>query len=143
VRVVLDTNVLLSACLKPAGLEAQVVEMAISGAVEACVTSAVLDEYADVLRRDKFRAYRDRAEAILAAIEACTVRVVPLESSTAALDEDDNRFLECAAAAGSEYLITGNLRHYPAQWGTAKIVNSRAFLDAITSPPGAPVRPDN
>jgi putative PIN family toxin of toxin-antitoxin system len=129
VRVVLDTNVLLSACLKPGGLEARVVDMALSGFIEACVTTAVFDEYADVLRRDRFRACRERAEAILSGIGQCATQVNAGETATAALDEDDNRFLECAAAADAEYLITGNLRHYPAAWGRARIVNARAFTE--------------
>ena len=128
-RVVLDTNVLLSACLKPLGLEAQVVDQALGGIVEAYVTQAVLDEYADVLRRDKFRACRERAETILAGIERCAVHVTAGETATGASDEDDNRFLECAAAAGAVYLITGNLRHFPADWGSARVVNARQFRD--------------
>ncbi len=129
VRVVLDTNVLLSACLKPQGLEAQVVDRALSGSVEACVTQAVLEEYADVLRRGKFSSVRERAEAILAGMERCAVRVTAGEAATGASDEDDNRFLECAAAGDAGYLITGNLRHYPAQWGRTRVVNAREFKD--------------
>ncbi len=138
VRVVLDTNVLLSACLKPAGLEAHVVEMALTGAIEACVTRAVVDEYTGVLLREKFRACRERAETILAGIERAAVLVAPQEIATGALDEDDNRFLECAAAAGADWLITGNLRHYPQQWGPARIVNARSFLTHVERevPPG-------
>jgi putative PIN family toxin of toxin-antitoxin system len=129
-RVVLDTNVLLSAALKPAGLEAQVVDRALGGTLQACVTQAVLDEYADVLKRDKFRAVRERAERLLAGMESCALRVQAGETVAAAMDEDDNRFLECAAAAQAEFLITGNLRHYPAGWGVTRIVNARGFTEA-------------
>jgi putative PIN family toxin of toxin-antitoxin system len=128
-RVVLDTNVLLSACLKPAGLEAQVVADALSGKLQACVTQTILDEYADVLKRDKFKAVLARAEELLAAIEDRALKVEPTEILTAATDEDDNRFLECAAAAGADYLITGNLRHYPPSLGATQIVNARAFAE--------------
>ena len=132
-RVVLDTNILLSASLKPDGLEAQVVEMAFSGALNACVTEAVIAEYADVLRRDRFRAFRERAESLLARVEACAERVTASDPVTAASDEDDNRFLECAAGAAADYLITGNLRHYPMEWGVTRIVNARGFFDRLTS----------
>lgn len=127
VRVVLDTNVLLSACLKPEGLEAQLVARACDGDLQAFVTAEILAEYADVLRRDKFRAVRGRAEAILARIEAAARIVRSGATVTAAGDEDDNRFLECAEAAEAEYLITGNLRHYPTQWASTRIVNARGF----------------
>ena len=46
----------------------------------------------------------------------------------AASDEDDNRFLECAFSAEANYLITGNLRHYPDICGITRIVNARRFL---------------
>jgi predicted nucleic acid-binding protein len=42
--------------------------------------------------------------------------------------EPDNRFLECAEAAGANYLITGNLRHYPSQHGVTRIVRAPTFL---------------
>ena len=95
-RVVLDTNILISACLKPGGLEAQVVSMVRSGR-----------------------------------IEACAVAVPPGELVAAASDEDDNRFLECAASGNAAYLITGNLRHYPAAWTPTNIVNARSFIDGL------------
>ena len=135
VRVVLDTNVLLSACLKPEGLEARVVDMALAGEAQVCVTAEVFDEYRDVLRRDKFRACRERAEELLARMERCALTVEAGEVVTAASDDDDNRFLECAAAGHAEYLITGNLRHYPSEWGTARIVNARGFYGTGRSGP--------
>ena len=53
VRVVLDTNILVSACWKPEGLEAQVVDLAIAGKIIACVSAEILAEYRDVLSRRK------------------------------------------------------------------------------------------
>jgi uncharacterized protein len=129
VRVVLDTNVLISACLKPGGLEARVAGMAAAGEVVACVTDEILAEYRDVLGRDKFRAWREASEALLSALALCTVHVVGGEPVQASHDDDDNRFLECAAASGAAFLITGNLRHYPAAWGCTQVVNARGFFD--------------
>jgi len=133
VRVVLDTNILISACLKPQGLEAQVVEMALCREIEACVSEAVFDEYAEVLRRPKFSGFQDKAESLLAKIERTAIKVLPGERLDIATDEDDNRFLECAEASGAEFLITGNLRHYPAAWGLVRVVNARGFIEL--SPP--------
>lgn len=50
-RVVLDTNVLISAALKPSGRQALVVELVAFRAVELCVSEAVLAEYREVFRR--------------------------------------------------------------------------------------------
>lgn len=130
-RVVLDTNVLISACLKPLGLEAEMVARACDGRILACVTEEVWAEYREVLFRDKFRAWLERAETMLGALGACALRVSGAERVSIAADEDDNRFLECAAAAGAEYLVTGNLRHYPAEWAGTRVVNARGFVDRI------------
>lgn len=127
-RVVLDTNVLVSACWKPGGLEAQVVDLAISGRITLCVSAEILAEYRDVLSRPKLAAVNSRALEILAALERAAVTVETATGVTASIDDDDNRFLECAEAAAADCLITGNLRHYPATWGTTRIVNARTFL---------------
>jgi uncharacterized protein len=143
-RVVLDTNVLISACLKPGGLESDMVEWALSGRIAACVTDEVWAEYADVLLRDKFRSFRECAETMLTALEARVVRVIAREAVSAATDEADNRFLECAAAAGAVYLVTGNLRHYPPEWAGTLVVNARGFHDRepVTVRSGVVLRSD-
>jgi putative PIN family toxin of toxin-antitoxin system len=128
-RVVLDTNILISACLKPDGLEARVAAMAAAGELDACVTDEVLTEYKEVLGREKFRAWRGASEALLRALAQNTLYVMGGPTIQASNDEDDNRFLECAAASGAAFLITGNLRHYPPTWGCTQIVNARGFLD--------------
>jgi uncharacterized protein len=43
-------------------------------------------------------------------------------------DPDDNMFIECAAAARADYLITGNQRHFPKFWKKTKIITSREFI---------------
>jgi putative PIN family toxin of toxin-antitoxin system len=128
VRIVLDTNILVSACWKPEGLEARVTGMAANGEVVVCISPAVLAEYRDVLSRPKLAAVHGRAGELLGALERNAITVQPVYRIAASIDEDDNRFLECAEAAGADFLITGNLRHYPASSGATRIVNARAFL---------------
>jgi putative PIN family toxin of toxin-antitoxin system len=129
VRVVLDTNVLLSACWSPTGLEARLVSLSISGQLTACVSTAVLAEYRDVLSRPKFIGMRVIADETLNSFESAATVVQPTTTLRVSPDDDDNRFLECAAAAQADYLISGNLRHYPASLGTIQIVNARRFFE--------------
>jgi len=134
--VVLDTNVLLSACLKPHGLEALVVNLAIEQKLTACVTPEIWLEYEDVLFRHKFSAVRPRAEGILQGLRANSLVVAGGERLSVSSDEDDNRFVECAVAANAVFLITGNGRHYPAQHDGIPIVNARSFINVcgLTTP---------
>jgi putative PIN family toxin of toxin-antitoxin system len=138
VRIVLDTNILVSACWKPGGLEAQVVNLASTGKAVACVSAEILAEYRDVLSRPKLASVSERALELLADLERTALIVEPAVRLTVSQDSDDNRFLECAAAARAEFLITGNLRHYPAAYGATRIVNSRTFWDFLSRE-----RPDN
>lgn len=43
-------------------------------------------------------------------------------------DRDDNRFRECADVARADYLVTGNLRHFPRFWKKTKIITPREFI---------------
>jgi len=138
VRIVLDTNILVSACWKPEGLEARVAGMAATGEVVACISPAVLAEYRDVLSRAKLAAVHARSGELLAALERNAVVVQPVDRIVASVDDDDNRFLECAEAAGADFLITGNLRHYPATSGVTRVVNARAFLESAGTGPAVP-----
>src|SRR5260370_38089018 len=54
-RVVLDTNVIVSALLVPAGTQASVLLLAFRGQIALYVSAPVLDEYEEVLRRPRFR----------------------------------------------------------------------------------------
>ncbi len=53
IRVVLDTNVLVFALLKPASLAAAVLLLALSGRVQLCLSEPVLAEYEAVIRRSR------------------------------------------------------------------------------------------
>ena len=103
-------------------------ELALTGSITVCITPAVWAEYRDVLFRDKFAPLRGRAVDLLSKLEARALFLEPAGAVSVAKDEDDNRFLECAEAAGAAYLITGNLKHYPAEWGSTAVVNARQFL---------------
>ena len=126
--MVLDTNVLLSACWTPTGLEASLVAMALTGRLTACVSAAVVAEYWDVLLRPKFAGIRGLATETLNSFERTAMLVQPTGTVQISPDDDDNRFLECAGAAKAEFLVSGNLRHYPATWGETRIVNARGFF---------------
>ena len=130
-RVVLDTNVLISATLKPEGLEAAVMNLVLAGVLEAWVTAEVWAEYEEVLARPKFEKVREASHRLLMALDIRTRRTAAVTAATAAFDEDDNRFIECAQAAHANFLVTGNLRHYPAEYGATRMVNARGLLEIL------------
>jgi putative PIN family toxin of toxin-antitoxin system len=131
IRVVLDTNVLVSALLQPEGLPAAVLMMVLAGRVEACVSDAVLAEYEEVIRRPRFKRDTEVIEATLEAICRVANHVEPTRHVDACKDVDDNMFLECAEAAHAHYLITGNQRHFPKQWKKTRVIGVREFVEIL------------
>lgn len=127
VRVVIDTNILISAVLKPQGLEAGIVQRILTGELTAFVTPQIREEYEEVFARRKFAAIREASRNLLDALEARSHLTAPTPVDIPLDDPDDRIFLECAHAATADFLITGNLRHYPPVFGATRVVNARAF----------------
>jgi putative PIN family toxin of toxin-antitoxin system len=129
IRVVLDTNVIVSALLKEQGGEAAVLRLALKGIVELAISEPLLVEYEDVLFRPKFKRPADVVTSLLADITSVGHLVRPTHRVTAISHESDNRFLECAEAAQADFLVTGNKRHFPHMWKSTKIVNARELIE--------------
>ncbi len=113
-RIVLDTNVLVSGLLSPFGPPGEIVRLVSSGLIEACLDARISAEYRDVLARPRFGFDQDDVGSLLDYLEsnADTVAAEPL--ATRLPDADDEPFLEVALASGADCLVTGNLSHYPA-----------------------------
>lgn len=130
-KVVLDTNIVVSALLKPQALEDQVLRPVLSGQSQLYVSPAVLAEYSVVLVRPKFKLTDSEIKRTINELRGTSLMVHPTRAVTASKHEPDNRFLECAEAAKADYLVTGNAKHFPKQWKATKIVNSRQFLAVL------------
>ncbi|MDR2605760.1 MAG: putative toxin-antitoxin system toxin component, PIN family [Oscillospiraceae bacterium] len=111
-KIVLDTNVLVSALLTPAGNPAKIYRMFLIGVIPLVLSDGIYAEYRDVLFRPRLRFPSDAVGTILAAIRQYGETIVPIVSSIEMVDEDDRVFYDTAKTAGA-YLITGNTKHYP------------------------------
>ena len=58
--------------------------------------------------------------------------VVPERRLQVTSDPGDNIFPECADAARADYLVTGNMRHFPRFWKKTKVITSREFISLVT-----------
>src|SRR5947199_10803988 len=95
-RLVLDTNVVLSAVLKPDGLQRLIFQVALSPFCEVFVSAPILAEYEDVLSRKRFKLQPDEVKAVMSLVRGRATLVTPQNTVTASDDADDNMFLECA-----------------------------------------------
>jgi len=130
-RLVLDTNILVSAAIKPDGLQRTVLLLAMTKPARLYVTKAILAEYREVLARREFKIRRGLRQQLLQLIKNRTQSVNPERAFRVAKDPDDNKFLECADAARADYLITGNQRHFPRFWKKTKVITSREFIGIV------------
>jgi len=132
-RLVIDTNILISAAIKPAGLQRTVLLLAITRPARLYVSRPMLEEYSEVLGRPELRIRKGLRQQLLQLIKNHSYPVVPTRRLDVTSDPDDNMFLECADAARADYLVTGNQKHFPRFWKKTKIITTREFI-GLTAP---------
>jgi putative PIN family toxin of toxin-antitoxin system len=130
-RLVIDTNVVVSAVLNPEGLQRTVFLLATTKPSRWYVSDPIMGEYSAVLARPELKIRKSLRLQTIQLIKNHTYPVTPSQLPQATSDPDDNIFLECADAARADYLVTGNQRHFPRFWKKTKIIHSREFLDII------------
>lgn len=113
-RIVLDTNVLVSGLLNPHGPPGRIVDLILAGELAIVYDDRVLAEYAEVLSRPRFGFDPHDVEHVLDLTEneGAPAVVAPLDPPDLP-DPDDLPFLELAAAVEPHLLVTGNTRHLP------------------------------
>src|SRR5437867_962595 len=121
-RLVLDTNIVVSAALKPDGLQRTVLIFALTKPARLYVSAAILAEYRDVLSRPELRIRRGLRQQLFQLVTNAAHVVTPVRPIHATRDPSDNIFVECADAARADYLVTGNQRHFPRFWKQTKII---------------------
>jgi putative PIN family toxin of toxin-antitoxin system len=130
-RLVIDTNIVVSAALKPDGPQRTVLLFAITKPASLYVTEAILAEYREVLARPELRIRRSLRQQLLDLIKNHAQIVSSSRRLQIAGDPDDDKFLECADAARADYLVTGNQRHVPKFWKKTKVITSREFIGIV------------
>lgn len=130
-RLVLDTNIVVSAALKPAGLQRTVLLLTLTKPARLYVSPPILREYRIVLSRAEFQIRKGLRHQLLQLLENRAHSVAPSSLLQVTSDPADNIFVECADAARADYLITGNPRHFPKFWKKTKIITSREFIGIV------------
>jgi uncharacterized protein len=135
-RLVIDTNVLVSALLSRSGVPARLLERFLAGAGHELLCDVrVLDEYRDVLGRPEFSFGAAAVADLLEAVEAVALVVDAPPLAVRLPDADDLPFLEVAAAGRAYALVTGNVRHFVPVQGShpVRVVSPREALELIAA----------
>jgi putative PIN family toxin of toxin-antitoxin system len=124
-KIVLDTNVIVSALINPAGAPAQVLATVLSGKVVLLYDNRVFAEYEIVLRRPEFDFPQTAILDFLAYLNYAG-EFINAEPQNAKLpDETDRKFYEIYKSGAADYLVTGNLKHFPKE---KRIIAPRDYL---------------
>ena len=128
-RIVLDTNVLVSGLLNSRGNPAAILTIALTGAIQCCHDHRVLAEYSEVLARPRFKFDPARVRDVLLKLEVDGLPFAPPNTMLNLPDPDDEPFLAVALAAPADYLVTGNLADYPpAQCHGMRVISPAEFV---------------
>jgi uncharacterized protein len=133
-KVILDTNVIVSAFLKAESNPALILALCLEGSLTVCLSETIWQEYRGVLRREKFRGLdQETIEKLLPVIKQQALWFFPrIPVNILSRDPADNKFLECALESQADYLITGNTRHFPLKkFHGTRIITPRDFIDLI------------
>jgi putative PIN family toxin of toxin-antitoxin system len=131
VRLVLDTNVVISAFINPAGTPARIVSMVLNRRAELCYNSLILGEYEGVALRPKF-AEKINAGAVCRFVDLIRSFGISFDPAAGAVeftDESDRIFYDTAKGSGS-LLVTGNTKHFPKE---SFILSPADFLGKCTA----------
>jgi putative PIN family toxin of toxin-antitoxin system len=128
-KLVLDTNIFISAFYW-GGKPRQILERIISGADDLYITREILTEISRVLSSPKFKTSSEASEYFISVIEEIAHKVSSkIKVQNVCRDKADDKILECALAAQTDYIITGDtdlliLRQYKRTY----IVTPDAYL---------------
>lgn len=113
--LVIDTNVLVSALISPAGKPASVLNLALAGQILPAADALIFAEYFDVLTRPKFGFPKEILSPLASSLRRFfqPVSPAPLPGGGLLPHPEDEKFLAVALGAGGVPLVTGNKKHFP------------------------------
>jgi len=112
-KIVLDTNVLISSLLNPNGNPAKILNLILSLKIILLFDNRIINEYYNVLKREKFQFSDDLILPLMDFIkhEGIYINAEPIKKKFT--DEDDKKFYEVFISSSADYLVTGNINHFP------------------------------
>ena len=127
-KIVVDTNVLVSALIRPEGIPARILDTILSGQLKIVLDHRIYAEYQDVLLRAEFGFAPELVDDLLEFLLQSGERVYTIKSSATLPDVYDGKFLEVAIDGSADFLVTGNLKHFPApQRRGVRVVSPRQW----------------
>ena len=130
-RAVTDTNIFLAGLLNAEGGAAKIIRNFRDREFDLVVTSEVFDEYVRVLHLFDNAVPAPQSEELLELVFEKAFKVRPAAARGLCLDADDEKFISAAIAGQADLLVTKNIKHFPQDLPSIKIVAVKEFLREI------------
>lgn len=132
-RIVLDTNVLVSAMLTGGGAPDMALQLVLQGDATLLADSRVLAEYDEVTARPRFGFDAGERRALLDMLATIAEPVLARPLRLSLPDPDDRLFVEVARAGNADAIVTGNVKHFVPKSGALGVVvlTPRQFVDRM------------
>jgi len=125
-NIVIDTNILISAALSPEGNPAKILNQIINEtAIRLFYAAEIFEEYNRVLSYERLNIKSEKKVFFLNKIQQVGILIEPPISTIPLPDETDRIFYDTAKASGA-FLVTGNIKHYPAD---SSVMTPAEFLE--------------
>ena len=128
ISVVLGTNILVSSLLAP-GPPAAIVDLIANGRIIPIYNDLILQEYSDVLSREKFGFRSSQIIHLIDSITKAGLVFKRQSPSKIKMADDDDRVFYDTAAGAKAYLVTGKMKHFP---GQSFVITPAKFLTMFT-----------
>jgi hypothetical protein len=134
-RLILDTNVLVSALIQR-NYPYLIVDLILAdNTFQLCISGKLFTEYIEVLNREKFTRFphfHARAQTLLADLENRALKFNPAINVNIIADDADNRLLELAETCNADYIITGNSNDFTiSEYKGTKIISPKDFFELL------------
>lgn len=111
-RIVVDTNVLVSAMMSGSGAPYFVLQLVLQGAVTLLADSRIFAEYDEVTARPRFDFDQQERRILLDVLSIISEPVIASPLRLSLPDPDDRIFVEVAVAGDADAIVTGNTKHF-------------------------------
>ena len=132
-KVILDTNIIVSALIRKSYPYYIVFDHVLGGQVLLCLSEALLNEYRDVLSRPKFARisnFENNADIVLSRFAKTALFYEPKIHLDIVNDKSDNKLLELADESAADFLITGNSTDFTiTHYKKTQILSPRSFWE--------------
>ena len=135
-RVIIDTNVLVSGLLSETSAPAKIVDAIIAGKIIPLMSKATFAELEEVLHRPRLQPYFRRAEItpyqLLSTLEIIALFVKPKPSDLPIRDEGDRHFLELAASRPTpDFIVTGDKDFSEERYHGVPVISASIFAQFL------------